>query len=303
MADETLSPISAPKPPAVNPLGAATSTHASTLKLRPVIRKPTIGGAKPGFRPGLKLPTQKGLPAASKPATAPEAPSAMDQLKGMTQKLKGATQQIPQQAILRKTGIIADETLTEAQKQASKSRTARISLSDAIGVAPVQNEAAPMNTIRIKRPTAPSKPTVSAPVTPAPAEAPEAPEVHQEAAPQPTAAVSPSVTQRKTLKVSRPGVRPTAGSKLTLKRPGAAPVAQPAAPAEGEVADIPQGEVAAAPAAAAPGVAPAPVDDRNRIKDVPIGLQVFDLILQIAACIAIGYLGYLLYLDCEAQWF
>jgi len=300
MADETLSPISAPKPPAVNPLGAATSTHASTLKLRPVIRKPTIGGAKPGFRPGLKLPTQKGLPAASKPATAPEAPSAMDQLKGMTQKLKGATQQIPQQAILRKTGIIADETLTEAQKQASKSRTARISLSDAIGVAPVQNEAAPMKTIRIKRPTAPSKPTVSAPVTPAPAEAPE---VHQEAAPQPTAAVSPSVTQRKTLKVSRPGVRPTAGSKLTLKRPGAAPVAQPAAPAEGEVADIPQGEVAAAPAAAAPGVAPAPVDDRNRIKDVPIGLQVFDLILQIAACIAIGYLGYLLYLDCEAQWF
>ena len=69
-----------------------------------------------------------------------------------SEKLKGVTQQIPQQAILHKTGIIADQDLTEAQKQASKSRTARISLSDAIGAAPVQNDAAPMKTIRIKRP-------------------------------------------------------------------------------------------------------------------------------------------------------
>ena len=58
MAEENLSPISAPQPPAVNPLGAATAAHASTLKLKPVIRKPTIGG---GLKPGLKLPTQTGL--------------------------------------------------------------------------------------------------------------------------------------------------------------------------------------------------------------------------------------------------
>lgn len=291
MADETLSPISAPKPPAGNPLGAATSAHASTLKLKPVIRKPTIGAAKPGLRPGLKLPTQTGLKAAPKPAAAAEAPSAMDQLKGMTQKLKGATQQIPQQAILRKTGIIADETLTEAQKQASKSRTARISLSDAIGAAPVQNDAAPMKTIRIKRPTAPVKPGGIPPA------APSAPE---QDAPQ-AAAPAPTVTQKKTLKVSRPGVRP--GGKLAIKKPGAAPApAAPqgeVAPLEGDVAELPETAPSAAPAAFQAPAAPA----GGRIKDVPVGLQVFDLILQIAACIAIGYLGYLLYLDCEAQWF
>ena len=57
MAEENLSPISAPQPPAVNPLGAATAAHASTLKLKPVIRKPTIGG---GLKPGLKLPPKPG---------------------------------------------------------------------------------------------------------------------------------------------------------------------------------------------------------------------------------------------------
>ena len=76
----------------------------------------------------------------------------MEALKSVTQKLKGITQQIPAQAILHKTGIIADGAVSDAQKQAAKSKTARISLSDAMGVAPVKNEAAPMKTIKIKRP-------------------------------------------------------------------------------------------------------------------------------------------------------
>ena len=155
MAEETVNPISAAKPPVSNPIATATTAHASTLKLKPVIRKPTIGGAAATGRPGVRLPTVGGKPglrpmATAKPAAAPAAPapdtapSAVDQLKSMTAKLKGITQQIPAQAILHKTGIIADQDLTEAQKQASKSRTARISLSDAMGVAPVKNEAAPM---------------------------------------------------------------------------------------------------------------------------------------------------------------
>ena len=280
MAEENLSPISAPKPPAVNPLGAATSAHASTLKLKPVIRKPTLGGAKPGVNPGLKLPTQVGVP---KPA-APAAPDSMEQLKSVTQKLKGVTQQIPQQAILHKTGIIADQSLTDAQKQASKSRTARISLSDAIGVAPVQNEAAPMKTIRIKRPVDLQAPAPE----PAPAEP---------AAAEPAAA---TITQRKTLKIARPGggVRPT--GKFGVKKPGAAPEPEAAAPAEGgEVADIP--DVADVPAAAPVAALPEPA--ANTVADVPAGLAVFDLILQIAACIGIGFLGYLLYTDFETLWF
>ena len=321
MAEENLSPISAPQPPAVNPLGAATAAHASTLKLKPVIRKPTIGGGlKPGLKlptqtglkPGLKLPTQTALrrptlgaapaaapapaaPAAPAPAVAPAAPApadSMEQLKSVTQKLKGITQQIPAQAILHKTGIIADQGLTEAQKQASKSRTARISLSDAIGAAPVQNEAMPMKTIRIKRPVD-LKPANAAP---APAEPEAAAPAAAEAAPAPAAE---TLTQRKTLKISRPtagAVRPT--GKFGVKKPGATAAAKPAEGGEvADIADIPDLPAPAAPAAMVAASA------SNEISDVPVGLAVFDLLLQIAACAGICFLSYLLYTDLQTKWF
>ena len=321
MAEENLSPISAPQPPAVNPLGAATAAHASTLKLKPVIRKPTIGGGlKPGLKlptqtglkPGLKLPTQTALrrptlgaapaaapapaaPAAPAPAAAPAAPApadSMEQLKSVTQKLKGITQQIPAQAILHKTGIIADQGLTEAQKQASKSRTARISLSDAIGAAPVQNEAMPMKTIRIKRP-GDLKPANAAP---APAEPEAAAPAAAEAAPAPAAE---TLTQRKTLKISRPtagAVRPT--GKFGVKKAGVTATAEPAAGGEGaDVADIPDLPAPAAPAAMVAASA------SNEISDVPVGLAIFDLLLQIAACAGICFLSYLLYTDLQTKWF
>ena len=321
MAEENLSPISAPQPPAVNPLGAATAAHASTLKLKPVIRKPTIGGGlKPGLKlptqtglkPGLKLPTQTALrrptlgaapaaapapaaPAAPAPAVAPAAPApadSMEQLKSVTQKLKGITQQIPAQAILHKTGIIADQGLTEAQKQASKSRTARISLSDAIGAAPVQNEAMPMKTIRIKRPVD-LKPANAAP---APAEPEAAAPAAAEAAPAPAAE---TLTQRKTLKISRPtagAVRPT--GKFGVKKPGATAAAKPAE--GGEVADI--ADIPDLPAPAAPAAMVA-TSVSNEISDVPVGLAIFDLLLQIAACAGICFLSYLLYTDLQTKWF
>ena len=321
MAEENLSPISAPQPPAVNPLGAATAAHASTLKLKPVIRKPTIGGGlKPGLKlptqtglkPGLKLPTQTALrrptlgaapaaapapaaPAAPAPAVAPAAPApadSMEQLKSVTQKLKGITQQIPAQAILHKTGIIADQGLTEAQKQASKSRTARISLSDAIGAAPVQNEAMPMKTIRIKRPVD-LKPANAAP---APAEPEAAAPAAAEAAPAPAAE---TLTQRKTLKISRPtagAVRPT--GKFGVKKPGATAAAKPAEGGEvADIADIPDLPAPAAPAAMVAASA------SNEISDVPVGLAIFDLLLQIAACAGICFLSYLLYTDLQTKWF
>ncbi len=311
MAEEQLSPISAAKPPAVNPLGAPS--HASTLKLKPVIRKPVAGGAA---RPGLKLPTRPAVagahsaaaPAATPaPATSAGAGDSMSQLqtvtqklKGITQKLKGVTQQIPQQAILRKTGIIADQNLTEAQKQASKSRTARISLSDALGVAPVKDEAAPMKTIRIKRPDLPgaAKPAVK---PPAAAEEPAAQAPVAEGAPQ---GAEQSITQRKTLKISRPGggVRP-GGAKFAIKKPGA-----PAAPAAKDGAadggDVPEMDVPEMPATA-PAFTPYGPRDKgdDGIAGVPTGLLVFDFILQFAACIAVGFLGWLLYTDLNTTWF
>jgi hypothetical protein len=282
MAEENMTPVAGTEPPPASPIARP---RASTLKLKPVIRKPTLGGtvAKPSIRPGMKLPTQ----APAKPA-APEADAggAMEQLKSVTQKLKGVTQEIPQQAILHKTGIIADQDLTEQQKQAAKSRTARISLSDAMGVAPVQNEAAPMKTIRIKRPDAIAKPSA------APADEPET---------APTAvadpASKPTLTQRKTLKISRPGVVRPSG-KFGVKKP-----AEAAAPAAGgEVADIP--DIADIPDMPAnqPKFAPQAIP-ADAIPDVSKGTNITSIIFQIAACVVIGFLGYYLYQDANLPLF
>ncbi len=292
MAEENNTPVAGVEPPPANPI----AQRASTLKLKPVIRKPTIGGAaaaKPSFKPGLKLPTKAPeTAAAAAPAPAKPEVRAMDQLKSVTQKLKGVTQQIPQQAILRKTGIIADQDLTAAQIQAAKSRTARISLSDAMGVAPVKNEAAPMKTIRIKRPDAIAKPAPA----PAPAAAPAAPSSESV---DTEAVTKPTLTQRKTLKISRPGaVKP--GGKFGIKKPSAAaPAAEAPAAQEGDaVADIP--DIADIPdmPASQPKFAPAPVP-ANAIPDVSKGCNIASIIFQLAACVVIGFLGYYLYQDAQ----
>ena len=306
MADNNMKPVAGSVPPPANPIA---KPRASTLKLKPVIRKPTIGGAtglsKPGLRPGMKLPTQvpaaKSEPAAAAPA-AEQQPGALEQLKTVTQKLKGVTQEIPQQAILRKTGIIADQDLTEAQKQASKSRTARISLSDALGVAPVQNEAAPIKTIRIKRPDAIAKPPTAAPSPAAPA----APAPAAEAPAEPSSS-SATITQRKTLKIARPGaVRPS--GKFGIKKPGATAPAAPAAPAAngapaegGDVADIPDiPDMPANAAPAAPAAAPVPA---NAVPSLSKGATITGIIFQLAACVVIGALAYFLYLDAKLPLF
>ena len=301
MADDNVKPVAGSEPPPANPIARP---RASTLKLKPVIRKPTIGATgmtKPAVRPGLKLPTQ--VPAAKSEAAAASAEQqqggAMEQLKSVTQKLKGVTQEIPQQAILRKTGIIADQDLTEAQKQASKSRTARISLSDALGVAPVQNEAAPIKTIRIKRPDAIAKPPTAAPTAAAPAAEPVAETSAEPAA----AAPSPTLTQRKTLKIARPGtVRPT--GKFGIKKPGATATAAPAAaaPAEGDaVADIP--DIPDMPATGAPAVPAAAPMPANAVPSLSKGATITGIIFQIAACVVVGALAYYLYLDAKLPLF
>lgn len=214
----------APAAPAAAPAAVSPSAGVSTIKLKPVIRKPmihkpVIGGAKP--------------PAAA-PAPAPAAAAA----KKATQNLKSVTGPIPVQATLKKTGIIAEGIITPAQQQAAKSKTSRISLESAIGVAPVKDGPAPLKTIRLRRPTdlkpaaapSPLAPKVAEPAAaaPAPAPAPIAapkPVIDPIAVkkPEPLAPEAPavgddsSVTQKKTLKLHRPGSvgikRPTLGPK------------------------------------------------------------------------------------------
>ena len=299
MADDNVNPVAGTEPPPANPI---SQPRASTLKLKPVIRKPTIGGAtglpKPSVRPGMKLPTQPPAAPAAAPAEQPQA-GAMEQLKSVTQKLKGVTQEIPQQAILRKTGIIADQDLTEAQKQASKSRTARISLSDALGVAPVQNEAAPIKTIRIKRPDAIAKPATPAPTATAPA-APAAPAPAAEKPAEPAHAAAPTLTQRKTLKIARPGaVRPS--GKFGIKKPGATATAAPAG-ASGDVADIP--DIPDMPAAGGvPAVSAAAQVPANAVPSLSKGATITGIVFQLAACVVVGALAYYLYLDAKLPLF
>ena len=280
MAEENLTPVSGTQPPAAKPM----AMRPSTLKLKPVIRKPTLGGTAAGARPGMKLPTRPGMKlptqtALKKPETtaeAPAAPAPMEQLKSVTQKLKGITQQIPQQAILRKTGIIAEGAMSEAQKEAAKHKTARISLSDAMGVAPVKDEAAPMKTIRIKRPT----------------DIPGAADAAPAAAPADEASDATNVTQRKTLKISRPGAAVRPSGKFTVKKQ---PADEQPADAVADIPDLPA-DSAFVPAngklAAAAGV---PQDGVE--KDVSKGVSIMSIIIQSAACIAMGLLVYKFYID------
>jgi len=237
-------------PPKVAPFGmaaspapaeapaAAPAAGDATIKLKPVIRKPmirkpVIGGPKPTI--GAPKPAPAAAPAAAEP-------------KKATQNLKSVTGPIPAQATLKKTGIVAEGIITPAQQQAAKSKTSRISLESAIGVAPAKEGPAPLKTIRLRRPTdlkapspAPLAPVAPAPVS-APAGAPEAPVADLEpiAAPAETAAAAAddaTVTQKKTLKLHRPGVgikRPSIGAQ---KDDAAAP-ADLAGAASGDVAEI-----------------------------------------------------------------
>lgn len=302
--------------------------------LRPGLKLPTQNALKPGVRlppkpmirkPGAtvsaapvpkpiavdaqgvgKLPTVSAT-AVARGDSAPVAvdiPKPMEALKSVTQKLKGITQEIPQQAILHKTGIIAEGVMSDAQKEAAKHKTARISLADAMGVAPVKDESAPMKTIRIKRPinipsaTAASPAQPASEVAPAAAPAAAAPAAAAPAAAAPAAAPASTMTQRKTLKIARPGstgVRP--GGKFGVKRPAttvakSAPAAD-AKLADGEVSDIPD----------IPAMPTAPVPMAARADEGASWVWTLSAIVQLAACAVLGALVWFLYENTQLETF
>ena len=288
MADDVeMTPITpeeaAPVPPKVAPFGASAPAPAaapsptagvSTIKLKPVIRKPHI---------------HKPVVGGSKPAS-PEAAAAV---KKATQNLKAVTGPIPMQATLRKTGIIAEGILTPAQQQAAKSKTSRISLESAIGVAPVKETPAPMKTIRLRRPTD-LKPGGPAPLVP-----PRPPVSDTEVPPTPPAPASEGeeagVTQKKTLKLHRPsglGVkRPTLG----IKKPGesAGPAAVPSD--GGDVPDMPadMGDVPELKPLAPMDFSAASASDMSA--GVPGWVAALSLVTTIAALLVLGVVVYFLY--------
>ena len=282
-------------PPVVAPFGAAPAEAAgatdaaapkpaATIRLKPVIRRPMI--RKPG------------MPAAPAPA-APAAPSAdpAQAAKKATSSLKSITGPIPAQAVLKKTGIIAESgvaegILTPVQAQAAKSKTSRISLESAIGVAPVAPSPAPMKTIRLRRPTdlKPAAPKITPPVAPAGGDSAASPDASAAVTMEPVAplpaeeqvsspAPESTVTQKKTLKLHRPGV--------SLKKPSINVGAPTAAPADGASGDVPD-------IADIPDIPPLGMAD---LGGAPAGKKksgggVFAAITSVAAVAALAVLGF-----------
>ncbi len=272
MADDVeMTPITpeeaAPVPPKVAPFGAPASAPAatpsptagvSTIKLKPVIRKPQI---------------HKPVVGGSKPPATPSAAASAAAVKKATQNLKAVTGPIPMQATLRKTGIIAEGILTPAQQQAAKSKTSRISLESAIGVAPVKETPAPMKTIRLRRPTD-LKPGGPAPlVPPRPPVSDDAPTAATIAEP-PTTGEEAGVTQKKTLKLHRPGIG--------IKRPtiGAAPAAS-----GGDVPDMPVADMSPVG-----NLSPIVDSDSGKSAGVSNVVAALSLITSIAALVVVGFL-------------
>lgn len=257
-AAATPAPVAAPAPAAPKvPLtssAVSASPGLSTIKLKPVIRKPTIHKPVVGARPAPIAPTVA-------PATAKKA----------TQNLKSVTGPIPAQATLKKTGIIAEGIITPQQQQAAKSKTSRISLESAIGVAPAKEGPAPLKTIRLRRPTdlKPTPMTLTPKAEEKPAEAPTMPT----AAPEP-AADEASVTQKRTLKLPRSGGIGIKPPTLGLGSPAGADVSDMG----GDVPDL--GAVPAFDAAA----------PRAEGLGVPKWVAALSLVASLAALLVMGCL-------------
>lgn len=254
----TPAPAAAPAPAAPKvPLtssAVSASPGLSTIKLKPVIRKPTIHKPVVGARPAPIAP-------AVAPATAKKA----------TQNLKSVTGPIPAQATLKKTGIIAEGIITPQQQQAAKSKTSRISLESAIGVAPAKEGPAPLKTIRLRRPTdlKPTPMTLTPKAEATPAEAPTMPT----AAPEP-AADEASVTQKRTLRLPRSGGIGIKPPTLGLGSPAGADVSDMG----GDVPDL--GAVPAFDAAA----------PRAEGLGVPKWVAALSLVASLAALLVMGCL-------------
>lgn len=257
-AAATPAPAAAPAPAASKaPLtssAVSASPGLSTIKLKPVIRKPTIHKPVVGARPAPIAP-------AVAPTTAKKA----------TQNLKSVTGPIPAQATLKKTGIIAEGIITPQQQQAAKSKTSRISLESAIGVAPAKEGPAPLKTIRLRRPTdlKPTPMTLTPKAEETPAEAPTMPT----AAPEP-AADEASVTQKRTLRLPRSGGIGIKPPTLGLGSPAGADVSDMG----GDVPDL--GAVPAFDAAA----------PRAEGLGVPKWVAALSLVASLAALLVMGCL-------------
>lgn len=269
------------KRPAATPAAPVAEAKPAEVKKPIVLKKPVVPAPPPAATPE----TAEVAPAAPATPSAAAVDAATQALKKATQNLKAVTGPIPVQAILKKTGIVAEGILTPQQAQAAKSKTSRISLDRAVGVAPVLEPqppagGAPLKTIRLKRPEGLKSPAATPGAAPA-AAAPIAPALPP---------ADTTVTQRKTLKLQRPGAPLNKKPTLGLKKPTAVPAAAPAV-ADGDnlapvadIADIP--DIPAATPSATPGA--------KASSGIPAAVAIASIITSIAAILLVGITVWLL---------
>ncbi len=195
-----ISPAGVPRPITVRlkPVAAAGATPAPAPSPKATSRVPVPDLSKPETDATAPRPVTVRLrplttPAAATPVATPDAAPA----KGV-----GSTQTISQVELSATAPIvpiapIATTTPSQAQVQAAKSKTSRITLDAAIGAAPLAGDAP--KTIRLKRPTDLGAPAAAAPQ----AAARKTSRIPDSALP--TSDDSAAVTQKKTLKIKRPG--------------------------------------------------------------------------------------------------
>ena len=197
-------------PPKATPAATPGAPRPITVRLKP-----------------LTPPAAAGAPGTPPPAAAPAAaPTAAD--PGTTVKLTPVvltpvaapapvTPPAPVAPPASPSATSAIPAASSTQAQASKSKTSRISLDSAIGVStsiPIKPaEGAAPKTIRLKRPTDLSSPTMTpvAPITPPTAKSGTAPirqtsRIPDSILPTDVSLDSSTVTQKKTLKIKRPGL-------------------------------------------------------------------------------------------------
>jgi hypothetical protein len=169
-----------------------SAIRPATVRLRPVA--PPSGSAAPTYTPGAT----QAISQVELSATAPIAPVPSQ----------------PQHAPAIPVSKPVDQPTSAAQVQAAKSKTSRISLDSAIGVTPAAADKDGPKTIRLKRPSDLTAPAAVSPVAKTPAvsaAAPVAPASARKTSRIPDSALpaavedSASVTQKKTLKIKRPG--------------------------------------------------------------------------------------------------
>lgn len=191
--------VGIPSPAAANPRATArVPVPEAVASAAPAAIRPVTVRLRP-VAPVAAPPAMTHTPGSTQPISKVDVPAAVSPLQPQSPPAPGS-HPIPE----------GPKPPSVAQVQAAKSKTSRISLDSAIGVAPMGAEKEGPKTIRLKRPSDLATPSATPAVQKtSPASARQTSRIPDSALPSAEAVSSDkaSVTQKKTLKIKRPGIK------------------------------------------------------------------------------------------------